>query len=610
MNFNFNISNRNNSKPIMEDDDDINFNQSNNFDNNNNFFTKDISKNSDEIIKKYYEISDNKTSDNKMSDSKMRTSSKNETLQTFQYNKNNSEEKSNNNTLEGSYKNFYESHFQINEETTKLSKRKNSNFLNDRRSLNTNLTNNSTIMPKNKFIIPKDLISDYRNWNGYNYFPIKGAIIEGPCNIRPTVMTACAVTVPVLLFLIFNTNYISDKLTIAIPIIIEIIYIIIIIYLLISAFVDPGIIRRFNILNDNKNKDYVNTRKEAKIFHLGYIMNYKYCPSCGIIRPNRSTHCSDCNNCVERLDHHCPWIGHCVGKRNYKYFFIFLFFLNILAILLIIISIIFLVKKSKDYKKIKDLLPNNMKEHITAFSLCDSIISLYLIIYCFFSMFFITILIFYHFNLIATNSTTKELIKNAFYVVQGNPYKRSVCTNIKNVLCPKTKKYSIIDILRGAREYEDNKENNKERKDNNNPINNNVNQFYNENETNIQLNVNSIITNRDNLIDKTKFFNEENYINNKNNDDIIGNFRNVEIIDKNNNYYKDEKESSNNSGSQLTGRKSLEPQPMDTEITKEPFIYNKSGKYSKSLRNEDLRKVKLQEYLKNFGTGKTPKYNK
>lgn len=106
-----------------------------------------------------------------------------------------------------------------------------------------------------------------------------------------------------------------------------------------------------------------------------------------------------------------------------------------------------------------------MKEHITAFSFCDSIISLYLIIYCFFSMFFITILIFYHFNLIVTNSTTKELIKNAFYIVQGNPYKRSVCTNIKNVLCPKTKKYSIIDILRGAKEYGDNnKEINKYKK--------------------------------------------------------------------------------------------------------------------------------------------------
>ena len=62
MNFNFNISNKDNSKPIMEDDDDINCKQSNIFDKDNNFFAKDTSKNSDEIIKKYYEISDNKMS--------------------------------------------------------------------------------------------------------------------------------------------------------------------------------------------------------------------------------------------------------------------------------------------------------------------------------------------------------------------------------------------------------------------------------------------------------------------------------------------------------------------------------------------------------------------
>ena len=502
---------------------------------------------------------------------------------------------------------MYDSNFQINEETIKLSRRKNSNFLNDRKSLNTNLTINSNIIPKSNFILPKDLISHYKNWSGYNYFPLNGIIIEGPCNIRPTVMTACAVTVPVLLFLLFNTDYVSDNISIAIIIIIEILYIIIIIFLIISAFVDPGIIRKFNIIIDNKNKDYTNTRKEAKIFHLGYIMNYKYCPSCGIIRPNRSHHCSDCNNCVERLDHHCPWIGHCVGKRNYIHFFIFLFFLNILSILLIIISIIFIVKKKKDYKKIKDLLPDNMKEHLTAFSFCDSIISLYLIVYCFFSMFFITILIFYHFNLIATNSTTKELIKNAFYIVQGNPYKRNVCTNIKNVLCPKTKKYTIIDILRGTKEYGDiNKGSNKHKKKNRESINNNENQNSNENDTNIQLNVDSILTNRDKLIEGTKKFKDENFINNKNND-INENSKN---FGNNDNYYKDEKESSNNSGKHLRGVNSMKPQPMDTIITQKSLIYNEREKYCQSLKNEDIRKMKLQEYLKNFGTGKNPNYNK
>ncbi|XP_042460243.1 probable protein S-acyltransferase 22 [Zingiber officinale] len=46
-----------------------------------------------------------------------------------------------------------------------------------------------------------------------------------------------------------------------------------------------------------------------------------------------SKHCRVCDKCVDGFDHHCRWINNCIGRKNYKRFFILMVFALLLLIL-------------------------------------------------------------------------------------------------------------------------------------------------------------------------------------------------------------------------------------------------------------------------------------
>ena len=55
-------------------------------------------------------------------------------------------------------------------------------------------------------------------------------------------------------------------------------------------------------------------------------------------------HCPDCGVCIEGYDHHCPWVGKCIGKKNLKVFYVFLASIPVTYVVMIVVGVWLMVE--------------------------------------------------------------------------------------------------------------------------------------------------------------------------------------------------------------------------------------------------------------------------
>lgn len=69
------------------------------------------------------------------------------------------------------------------------------------------------------------------------------------------------------------------------------------------------------------------------------LRSERYCVPCRIIREPGTKHCYYCDVCIYKMDHHCPWIGKCVGRDNLCLFYQFLLSVFFMMVCLIFTTV-------------------------------------------------------------------------------------------------------------------------------------------------------------------------------------------------------------------------------------------------------------------------------
>ncbi|XP_022926989.1 protein S-acyltransferase 10-like [Cucurbita moschata] len=146
------------------------------------------------------------------------------------------------------------------------------------------------------------------------------------------------------------------------------------------------------------------------------------CSYCHVEQPPRTKHCHDCDRCVLQFDHHCVWLGTCIGQGNHCRFWWYIFEETTLCLWTGILFISYL------------------KADIVR-AWWNAAIVIMLLITLSIALIFLLLLLLFHSYLVLTNQTTYELVRRRrIFYLRGIPervfpFSKGVCHNLYDFCC-------------------------------------------------------------------------------------------------------------------------------------------------------------------------------
>jgi len=271
----------------------------------------------------------------------------------------------------------------------------------------------------------------FEEWQGNERFFCGGRCIGGP-NYKSLLGTTSLILLPLVVYVLFVGKVLWDEVGVALPAAGLGLGFLSLFFLFKTGCMDPGILPR-----QEPDEEYRAGRKpkSKEMIVNGHKVLVRYNETCHFYQPPRAHHCSVNDNCIEKFDHHCPWVGTTIGLRNYRFFLLFIFSGSLLC-LYVCGTTVLAVKLEFDNLKEDAREKGEGKPAVWgAFQEAPAAVALAAYTVLFFL--FVGGLSFFHIYLVSTNQTTYENFRYG-YERSRNPYDQGCVANWASVWCVKT----------------------------------------------------------------------------------------------------------------------------------------------------------------------------